>query len=199
MSASPFQFGNSYLPALEPRGAAAEALNREGRLLRERGEISAAIAKHQEALRLKPDAAATHQNLALAWWRRGNLPEALAAYRRVMELRPNSAAAHSDYLYALYHDSSCGPAQLFEESRRWAGKFAVGRVSTRRILSVPGERRVETRVETRPTGRRLRLGYVSADFRRHTLQHFILPLLKAHDRSIVEWSAASARAPASFR
>jgi hypothetical protein len=60
MSAGPFQFRDSYLPALERRGAAmpaaAEAPNREGRRLRERGEISAAIAKHLKALRLKSDA-----------------------------------------------------------------------------------------------------------------------------------------------
>ena len=41
--------------------SAAVALNREGRRLRERGEISAAIAKHQEALRLKSDAGASFQ------------------------------------------------------------------------------------------------------------------------------------------
>ena len=91
-------FRDSYFPVAEARGAmmpwAAEALNREGRRLRERGEISAAIAKHQEALRLKNDAAVTYQNLALAWWRRGNLREALAAYRGRWKLRQSSAVAH---------------------------------------------------------------------------------------------------------
>src|SRR5207244_1331959 len=36
------------------------------------------------------------------------------------------------------------------------------------------------------------VGYVSADFRRHTLQYLIGPLLKAHDRSRVETFCYSA-------
>jgi len=67
MSAAPLHFRDSYLPALQRRGAlipaTAEALNREGRRLRERGGDFGAIAKHQEALRLKGADAATQKGV----------------------------------------------------------------------------------------------------------------------------------------
>jgi hypothetical protein len=193
---TPFQFRDSYFAAAEQRSvlipATAEALNREGRRLRERGEISAAIAKHQAALRLKGDAASTHQNLALAWWRRGNLPEALAAYRRVMELRPNSAAAHSDYIYAMYHDPAATGETLLRETSRWVSEFAIScQLPVISCQSEGGGLRLNPEPRTparrdRPLNPRLRVGYVSADFRRHTLRHFIAPLLAHHDRQVVE-------------
>ena len=34
--------------------------------------------------------------------------------------------------------------------------------------------------------RRLKVGYVSPDFRRHSTRHFLLPLLAHHDRSRYE-------------
>ncbi len=45
--------------------------------------------------------------------------------------------------------------------------------------------------------RKLRLGYVSPDFRNHSVARFIVPLLKAHDRSAFElYAFSTARVPA---
>ena len=38
----------------------------------------------------------------------------------------------------------------------------------------------------REVGRRLKIGYVSLDFRQHSVAYFIEPLLREHDRQAVE-------------
>ena len=69
-----------------------------------------------------------------------------------------------------------GPEELFALHRRWAE--AVERPDVDHVVSHP--------VEPLETGRRLRIGYLSPDFRKHATAYFVEPILVHHDRESFE-------------
>ena len=183
--------------------------NHLGYALEVQGQFDQAIAASAAAIRLKPDYAEAHATMALALKGKGLLDDAVNAcsramvlapdqaeprntmgnilkdmgriqqaidsYRRGVELAPNEPAVHSNLLYTLYFDTRCSQAELLAEHRAWAERHA----HPLRPLIRPHE-------IDRDPNRRLRIGYVSPDFRAHSVGRFMLPLLAAHDHQLFE-------------
>lgn len=133
-----------------------------------------ALACYREALRLKPDLPEALNNLGNSYVEAGRTAEAVGYLRGAVTGRPDWAALHSNLLLALNYRPEVSAADLRAEHVAWAARHADPL----------------TLASTRPTpdrtpGRRLRIGYVSADFRRHPVAAYIGPVLAAHDRAAV--------------
>ena len=74
----------------------------------------------------------------------------------------------------MNYSERVSPTALFEAHRSWDERY--GRPA-RRPLAHPNDRN---------EGRRLKVGYVSPDFRGHSIAQFLEPLLQKHDRSEIE-------------
>ena len=83
---------------LQPNSA--EAHQRMGLLLANRGKLADAVSHLEAALRLAPSPE-TRYNLALTLGMQGNLKEAIANYRQVLQQKPDSAAALNDLAWIL--------------------------------------------------------------------------------------------------
>lgn len=164
--------------ALDPDYA--EAFNNLGHLLEARDRLTEAEARYRDALRLDPSLAEAHNNLANVLKDRGELDAAIAAYRRAIELRPDLPYFHSNLLLTLHYHPDYSPADLAREHREWAKRHVAPLVSSHRPHTN----------DPRPE-RRLRVGYVSPDFREHAVARFVLPLFREHDRAQVEIFAYS--------
>lgn len=116
-----------------------------------------------------------HNNLGLALMRQSRLREAEAALRQALALRPDLALSHSNILFCLNYREDLTAEQIFAEYQAWDRRHA-------RPLA-PANPRYDL---DRTPGRRLRIGYVSPDFRTHAVALFSEPMLAAHDRSEVE-------------
>ncbi|MEE2761664.1 MAG: tetratricopeptide repeat protein [Pseudomonadota bacterium] len=161
--------------AIEADGNLAEAWTNLGTALVSTGDLSGAEAAHRRALEINPEYAPAHFNLGNALndlWRG---TEARAEFRRALELDPNDWNARGNHLMNLLYDEGVGEAELFEEHRKWAPD---GHVSTTHPNSPEPERR-------------LRVGYVSPDFRTHSCAYFLEPLFANHDKGVVETFAYS--------
>ena len=143
--------------------------------LADEGRLEDAVKAAREAIRLLPDLAEAHSNLGNALKDLGQVREAILAFRRALRLNPDLAAAHSNLIFALDYDVATPWAEAIEERRRWNERFAVPLAP-----SEPAHGNVPD------PERRLRVGYVSADFRRHSASLVILPVLLAHDPQVVE-------------
>jgi protein O-GlcNAc transferase len=164
----------SFRRAIELRPDYVEAHGNLGDALRNSGKLTAAAAAYRAALARDADYAEAHHGLGNALVDQCRLDEAIACYRGALARKPDSAAFHSSLLFALnYHDGP-SPEALHAQARRWNEQHA-GHPPPE--ASFPNDRTAD---------RRLRIGYVSPDLRRHSVAHFLEPLLRAHDHRTVE-------------
>jgi predicted O-linked N-acetylglucosamine transferase (SPINDLY family) len=160
--------------AVEAEPNHVEALNNLGICLAETRNYDESIAVYRRAAAARPDSAEVWANLAGALQDTGQLDEAIALFRRAQSIRPNHQTGDTLLLSLHYHPQT-DPAGLAAEHRQWARTFAA-----------PLARFVRPHANDRTPDRRLRIGYVSADFRDHPVGGCFLPVVSRHDRAAVE-------------
>jgi protein O-GlcNAc transferase len=141
-----------------------------GLVCRSRGDLDEAVACYRQALKRDPTYAEAYNNLGYALKDQGNLDEAVACFRRAAELQPDDPTAHSNLLYTLVFCPGYDARAIFEEHRLWNRRFAE-----------PLAHLIQPHPNECSADRRLRIGYVSPDFRDHAESFFTVPLLAAHD------------------
>lgn len=136
------------------------------------GLTGIAVNMLQRALDIDPDCGEAHNDIALFLRDRGELEACRRHYERAIELKPNHAGIFSGYLLSLNDDPKADTEWVAAEHRRY--QSIVG--GTLRTLPSCN----------RDPERRLRIGYISPDFRTHSVAFFIAPVLEAHDHKKVE-------------
>lgn len=110
--------------------------------------------------------------------RYGGLKEALRHFRHALQVNPAHTLARSNILFVKNYDPDMGNQEALHLHRE-AG------VAFRHQLGPPN-----TSWDIEPDPKRaLRIAYLSSDFCRHSVAHFITPVLEAHDRETVHVSA----------
>ncbi len=188
---------------------APEAHNNLASVLKDLGRQGEAVAHYRRALELKPDYADAWSNLAWALSLAGQAREAEDAARqalainprdanalnncgtalmqqdrlraagecfeRAVAIKPDFSVAHSNALFCLNYRTDLSSDAIFAAYRAWDEAHA------KRLMPASPKFANE-----RNPAKRLRVGYVSPDFRHHAVSFFIEPLLAAHDRTQVE-------------
>lgn len=164
-----------YQTALLLRPDFAEANNNLGIELKEQGKLDEAMACFERALASRPDFAEAYCNQGIAFHRQGKPDEAIACYRKALALNPDDAETHNSMLLAMLYSGRYTPAEVFAEHRRFAHQFETPLRSAWRAHE-----------NVRDPHKRLRIGYVSPDFRSHPVATFIEPVLASHDTTQFE-------------
>ncbi|HEX9466646.1 MAG TPA: tetratricopeptide repeat protein [Alphaproteobacteria bacterium] len=143
------------------------------------GEFAAARRAAARALELEPTHADALNTLAQIRVEEGDARAALALRRRVLARLPDHRAAADSLLMDSNYILGEPPSRSLDDAKA----AAAG-------LQLPGPGFDFKRRDRNPS-RRLRLGYVSADFRQHSCASFIAPLFAAQDRDAFEIIAYS--------
>lgn len=165
----------SFRRALQIKPDFAEALNNRSNTFKDLGRLTEAEACCRRALEIKPDYAEAHHNMGNILKDLSRLDEAETSYRRALEIKPDSEDTFSNLLFVLnYHPDKSGE-EIFEVYREYDAKFGL-----------PHRSEWRPHDNSRETQRRLKVGYVSPDFYKHSVRHFLEPLLAHHDKNALE-------------
>lgn len=160
--------------AVRRRPDYADAWNDLGKVYRLQGRLGEAAASYQRAIDLNPRHSLAHNNLAGIFKVHGATAKALEHYRKALEIHPLYADAYSNMLFALQYTDLMATQELFAEHIEFGRRFEVPLLPGR-AAHPPG----------REPGKRLNIGYVSADFNHHAVAYFIEPVLSHHDKTQV--------------
>jgi predicted O-linked N-acetylglucosamine transferase (SPINDLY family) len=199
----------SYDRALAIRPAFPEALNNRCNALQVLNRHAEAIESYDRAIALKPDYAEAFNNRGTALRALGRHEEALASYERALKLVP-------DYRYAFGAAMECRAYICDWQDRDVMAKRLVEEVKAGKPVSVPfpflaisddpadqltcAETFVRDKFPRaalplwkgeRYRHDRIRVAYLSADFRDHAIAYLIAGLFELHDRSRFETTAIS--------
>ena len=165
----------SYEHAIRLRPDYAMAHFNFGIALKKKGDCSEAVCRYRTALGINPDYTEARMNLGNALVSQGLVKEGVDEYRRVLSRDSEHYGIHSNILFTMNYLAEATAETLYIESLRWAEAYEKPRT-----------------VKIRPHGndlsvnRRLRVGYVSPDFRKHSVSYFCVPLFAAHHRHDIE-------------
>lgn len=186
-----------------------------GNALRELGQPEQAAAAYRAALQLAPNDADAHNNLGNVLREMGRLDEAIACYRTALRLNPKLHHARMHLLHQRQHVCDWQDMETdIAEIRRIVREEPDAQISPFAFLALPGTTAEEQRrcAENWAANRyaglmadakrigfsfsmadksRLKIGYLSGDFRLHPLAFLASELFELHDRSRFEVYAYS--------
>jgi protein O-GlcNAc transferase len=163
--------------ALRQRPHFAEAHNNLGSALLGEDRLDEAAFHYREAIRFKPDMAAAWSNLGGALKAQGKITEAIENYQTALRLNPKFIDAHNNLIMLLGYSADVPHRILVDQARQFDRDIAASLLRRRAFANVPDP------------DRRLRIGYVSGDFREHAVSYFFEPLVRHHQKGDFEFFA----------
>ncbi len=125
----------------------------------------------RRAIRVDSDQVMLYINLGNALEDQGRVEEAVKTYEKAIALDPVNIPAHSNRLLALCYLPRLTNHRRFNEHVLF--ESSVGK----------GIKQYSHGKSRKTDGTVLRIGYVSSDFRRHSVAYFLEPILRSHTRS----------------
>lgn len=142
-----------------------------GMLLDKQGQLAQAMDLFAKAALASPADWRIHANLGKVHSALGRSEQATASYRRAVQCEPDALEAHSGLLFLRLYEEGSGSGEVFADHCAF-GRYLETRQPPRRSGHGP----------VREASRRLRVGFVSGDFREHAVAHFFEPCLARFDR-----------------
>jgi predicted O-linked N-acetylglucosamine transferase (SPINDLY family) len=147
-----------------------EVLHNIGNAYKDQMQLSEAVLWYQKALTLLPGHPEVCNNLGCVLQSQGKIGEGISCFEMAVEHRPGYAEAHSNLLFGLHYQDDVDPESLFQQHLAWDIQHGSGITHPSAIRQLIPD-----------SNNRIHIGYLSPDFRQHSVAYFIEPVLKTHD------------------
>lgn len=134
---------------------------------------------YSKVLEVVPDNPAVLSNIAAAYKAFGQMEDAVRCQKQSLKIRPGHSATLSNLLLAMVYTPSVTPEDLYETAKAYGASITDSSFKKYKFS------------KNSDAGRKLRIGYVSGDFRTHPVSNFLEPLISSHDRNAFELFAYS--------
>lgn len=145
-------------------------LNNLGIAYRANGMIDRARASFERAIAVRPDFHLAHNNLGLTFIASAEPEVALECFRKAVRFKPDYASAFSNLLFCMTYNPSLVGESIYAQHVLFGEKFEK-----------PLKRAWQPHANAPEPARKLRVGYVSGDFREHAMAFSIEPVLARHN------------------
>ena len=138
-------------------------------------EYQEAVKYFTKATEINPRVAQVYHKLAIATEKMGQYETLIEYLHKSLTLIPTLKQTHSKYLFFLNTRGTMSTADTYKEFLKWD--------------EIQGEHgRANKFTHTKPASapQKLRIGYVSPDFRQHSVSFFFQPIISNHDKSKFE-------------
>ncbi len=140
-----------------------------GNVASELGDLDTAVRHYEHARNLQPSDPVVRYNLGLNHLWRGYVDSAIEELRAACNLNPAYLQAQSTHLWALHNSDRLSPEEISAATHDWGARFGLQHPED--APPVSGAELPEV----------VRVGFVSGDFRTHSVAHFFEPLAGARD------------------
>jgi len=136
-----------------------------GALYQSCAQYEEAQVSYEKSLKINPDQPLVYHNLGNLFLKQGHVQDAIVSARKAMEQLPHDPEIQSNYLFSLNYSIKHTPEIILKEHLKWGQKYHC---------SCPIRPHVQD-------NSRIHVGYVSPDFRDHSVARFIQAILNNHD------------------
>lgn len=143
-------------------------------IFKKTGRLNKAIHYLDKAIEISPNEPLLWGNMAADLISLGQTEKAIELLRKVMQRLPDHNIVHSNYFLYSHYLQNFPRREIFSDAVRWASRNMPPRLAKRNHSNTPDP------------NRRLKIGYISPDFRNHSVTFFFEPLLDAHNRERFE-------------
>ncbi|HLI19730.1 MAG TPA: tetratricopeptide repeat protein, partial [Stellaceae bacterium] len=160
-----------------------ETLVTFGRCLMAHGIVSEAEQAFRRAIAIDPKNGHAYCELGVALYALRRWDEEQDAFETAIRINPNDKISRvnlvtCDLMHQLYEDEPT-PEEIYRRHRAWGESFMAE-------LAPEAAAEAKPFTNSRDPDRRLRIAFLSGDFRDHPVAQFLRPLLAHHDRSAIE-------------
>ncbi len=166
----------AYQQAVRCQPSFAEAYNNLGAVCIFLGQLADARVCFDQAVSLNPELPMPYVGLGRLAMTSGDGGEAVRLMKKALAIKPDSGwAIRSAILFQMQRSPEFSSQELWLESAKYAG-----------MIETPLRAHWLPHVNVADGQRRLKIGYVSADFYYHSVANYIEPILRHHDKKQFE-------------
>ncbi|MBF0225549.1 MAG: tetratricopeptide repeat protein [Desulfobacterales bacterium] len=162
-----------YKKAISLKPDCAEVFLNMGNTLKQKLKFSKAIACYKKAIKIRPNYAEAYINLGNIYKEIGMIKESIDFYRQSLKINPSIYQAGNNILFAMMNEFYT-EEEIYKESTQWWKHNSKDQPKTFKLKN------------TIEPFKKLKIGYVSPDFCRHSVSFFFLSLMSAHNKKDFE-------------